>query len=69
MTDAPRITCGGCDNTSGAYVITVEVPAMAGDSVADAIFTAVADAAYEAEPDDRRGWDILVNATWKAEDE
>ena len=40
--------------------VIVEIPAVAGRDVVDAIQTAVADAAFDAEPSDRDGWDIFV---------
>lgn len=42
------------------YRIVVEIPASAAPDVRDAIFTAVADAAHDAEPQHRDGWDIDV---------
>lgn len=41
------------------YEITVGVPVQAGPETVEKIFDAVADAAYEAQPENR-GWDIFV---------
>lgn len=40
--------------------IVVDIPLEAGEDVTEFIFTAVSDAAYDAEPEDREGWDIAV---------
>jgi hypothetical protein len=46
--------------TRRVWQFVVEVPVEAGEEVCDAIYTAVANAAYDAEPDERDGWDIFV---------
>ncbi len=42
------------------YLIAVEVPMHVGMEVIDRIYDAVAEAAHDAKPKDRDGWDIFV---------
>jgi hypothetical protein len=43
------------------YVIRVEFPLRVAKEIRDRIGDAVIDAAFEAEPDDRDGWDIFCS--------
>lgn len=46
----------------GDWEITVSVPSGFPDGQRDALFTAVADAAHDWEPEERDGWDVDVSA-------
>lgn len=65
MTDTPTTPTEG-DDTGGRWVIQVTIPSNVPGR--DRLFTAVADAAHDWEPENRDGWDIDVSAgpvAWK----
>lgn len=51
------------EQTAEDWRITIDVPLSLPHSERERLFTAVADAVYEWEPDDREGWDAFVAAS------